>query len=310
MARRHWTLLFLADSTQQIRQYRLPRALVQITIAAVLAMVSGLSSLGTATFMKWTAPTAKHELEEKNELMQRELQTIRVQVKELHSQLEQLAVQDEQFRLVAGLEPIDEDVFRVGIGGRLEQPSDHKLFQLDQNATNLAFTTSSEVGELLRRARLLNFSWREARDSLVDKHNRLESTPSIIPTSGYITSVFSRNRKHPILDISRPHEGIDITAPAGTPIRAAAKGRIRFVGRDGDYGLAIEIDHGYGVVTRYAHTSKTLVRRGQLVSRGDTIGLVGQTGLAVGPHLHYEVLVNGRATNPRQYFLNVNRIAD
>ena len=303
-------MLFIADGTEHIRQYRLPRAIVQVAIAAVLALVSGLSSLGTATFMKVQAPLAARGLERKNELMQRELQEIRGQVKVLNQELEQLAVQDEQFRLVAGLEPFNRDIYQVGIGGSLEQPADKKLYKLDRNATTLAVTTSSELGELLRRARLLNFSWREARDSLVDKHNRLEATPSIVPTTGYISSVFSRNRMHPILARARPHEGVDITAPIGTPILAAAKGRVRFAGQDGGYGLSIEVDHGYGVVTRYAHASKILVARGRAVERGDTIGLVGETGLAVGPHLHYEVLVNGKATNPRQWFLDAGKVAD
>jgi murein DD-endopeptidase MepM/ murein hydrolase activator NlpD len=310
MAHRHWTMLFVSDSTKRIRQYRLPRALVQIAIAGVLALVSGISSLGTATFMKVRAPHAAQELERRNQLMQRELQQIRGQVSNLNTQLEQLAVADEQFRLVAGLQPLDEDVQRVGIGGPLEKPSDRKLYKLDRDATTLAVTTSAEIGELLRRARLLNFSWREARDTLAYKHNRLESTPSIVPTNGYVTSVFSGKRKHPILDRERPHEGIDITAPIGTPIVASAKGNVRFVGNDGGYGLSIEVDHGYGVVTRYAHASKTIVKRGQQVQRGDTIGLVGQTGLAMGPHLHYEVLVNGRATNPRHWFMNVDKVAD
>jgi murein DD-endopeptidase MepM/ murein hydrolase activator NlpD len=260
--------------------------------------------------MKVQAPLAARGLERKNELMQRELQEIRGQVKVLNQELEQLAVQDEQFRLVAGLEPFSRDIYQVGIGGSLEQPADKKLYKLDRNATTLAVTTSSELGELLRRARLLNFSWREARDSLVDKHNRLEATPSIVPTTGYISSVFSRNRMHPILARARPHEGVDITAPIGTPILAAAKGRVRFAGQDGGYGLSIEVDHGYGVVTRYAHASKILVARGRAVERGDTIGLVGETGLAVGPHLHYEVLVNGKATNPRQWFLDAGKVAD
>ena len=303
-------MLFIADSAEQIRQYRVPRALVQIAIAGVLAFVSGLSSLGTATFMKVQAPLAARDLERKNELMQRELQEIRGQVKVLNQELEQLAVQDEQFRLVAGLDPLDKDIYQVGIGGPLEQPSDKKLYRLDRNATTLAVTTSSDLGELLRRARLLSFSWREARDSLVDKHNRLEATPSIVPTNGYISSAFSRNRMHPILERARPHEGVDITAPTGTPILAAAKGRVSFAGRDGGYGLSIEVDHGYGVVTRYAHASRILVQRGREVQRSDTIGLVGATGLAVGPHLHYEVLVNGKATNPRQWFLDLGTVAD
>jgi murein DD-endopeptidase MepM/ murein hydrolase activator NlpD len=310
MARRHWTLLLVADGTKLIRQYRLRRSLVQLAIAVVFVTVSALSSIGTAFVLKSRAPRAAHEMERKNELMKRELTEIRDQVLALHTQLEDLAKHDEQFRLVAGLEPLNKDIQRVGIGGTLVQPKDKKLWQLDRNASTLAVTTSNELGELLRRAQLLNFSWREARDTLVHKHERLESTPSIVPTNGYLTSAFSRSRKHPILDRARPHEGVDITAATGTPFVAAAKGRVRFVGVNGNYGLSVEVDHGFGIVTRYAHASKTLVKRGQLVERGETIGLVGQTGLAVGPHLHYEVLVNGKATNPRQWFLDSEKVAD
>lgn len=295
MARRHWTLLFLSDSTQQVKQYRFPRTVVQLAIAVVMVTVSAISSIGTAIYMKAHAPQAAQALMRKNNQMQRELNEVHTQVAALQTELDVLAQEDEKFRLVAGLEPINEDVQKVGIGG---------------GPMEFASAASNEVSELLRRAKLLNFSWREARDTLEFKHTRMEATPSIIPTAGYITSGFSRSRRHPILNRARPHEGVDITAPRGTPIISAAKGRIRFSGRDGDYGLTVEVDHGFGVVTRYAHASKLLVTRGQMVDRGQTIGLVGETGLASGPHLHYEVLVNGKPTNPHTWFLNMNAIAD
>lgn len=294
MARRHWTLLFVSDGSDKVKQFRMPRALVQLAIAVVLVVVSTFSSIATAIYMKAHAPQAAQALQRQNAAMQRELSDVRGQMTLLNSQLADLAKEDEKFRLVAGLEPISEDVQKVGIGGPIETKSE----------------TLNEVGELLRRAKLLSFSWREARDTLEYKHDRLESTPSIIPTTGYITSAFTRNRMHPILHRARPHQGVDITAPQGTAIQAAAKGRVRFAGRDGDYGLSIEVDHGHGVVTRYAHASKILVKRGQQVTRGEVIGAVGSTGLAVGPHLHYEVLVNGKATNPRNWFINVDAIAD
>jgi murein DD-endopeptidase MepM/ murein hydrolase activator NlpD len=221
MATRHWTLLLVSDGTRHIRQIRIPRSMVQLTIATALVVVSTLSSLTTAALMKSKAPEAALELTRKNDLMKRELSEIRDQVLALHTQFEDLAKHDEQFRLVAGLAPLDDDVLGVGIGGSLMKPKDRKLWELDRGASTLAVTTSNELGALLRRAQLLDFSWREARDTLVLKHDRLESTPSIVPTSGYITSAFSRSRKHPILNRARPHEGVDITAPHGTPIAAA-----------------------------------------------------------------------------------------
>jgi murein DD-endopeptidase MepM/ murein hydrolase activator NlpD len=99
-------------------------------------------------------------------------------------------------------------------------------------------------------------------------------------------------------------------ARTGEPILAAARGRVGFVGSQGDYGLMVALSHGRGVETRYAHASRLLVRNGQVVERGDTIALVGRTGLAVAPHLHYEVLIDGRPANPERYILNLDAIPD
>ena len=124
-----------------------------------------------------------------------------------------------------------------------------------------------------------------------------------MPTSGWLTSAFSQMRAHPILHIDRPHEGIDVVAPAGTPIEAPPAGIVTSAGWSTGYGNTITIDHGFGLVTRYAHASRLLVRAGQRVKRGERIALVGNTGLATGPHLHYEVHVNGKPVDPLRYVL-------
>lgn len=311
MIRRQWTLLVVSDNETKVRQYRFSREAVRLIIAVAFVVISIFSSTVTAFVMKSHQPQQTARLEHTNLLLKSEIRDIRKQVNSLNVHLDDLAQQDEHFRLVAGLEPLSADVQRVGIGGPGgEDASGTVLRKLDRSAGELAMTTSSQVSELLRRARLLSFSWREARDTLESKNERMESTPSIVPTNGHVSSAFSRSRWHPILDRPRPHEGIDITAPQGTPIVAAAKGVVTKATFDGDFGNMVEIDHGYGVTTRYAHASKLLVHPGQTVKRGEKIALVGETGLAVGPHLHYEVLVDGRPSNPRKYFLNMEVIAD
>ena len=99
----------------------------------------------------------------------------------------------------------------------------------------------------------------------------------------------------------RAHKGVDYAAPVGTPVRAAGDGRVRFVGRQGGYGNVIELEHGSGVITVYGHLSRFApqLRRGQRVELGKVIGFVGQTGLATGPHLHYEYRVRGVHKNPQ-----------
>ncbi len=124
-----------------------------------------------------------------------------------------------------------------------------------------------------------------------------------MPTSGWLSSHFSRSRFHPVLHRSRAHEGIDVAAPMGAPIVAPAAGIIRKAARETGYGLVVEIDHGHGIMTKYAHCSRLDVRPGQRVTRGETIALVGNTGLSTGPHLHYEIRVDGRVVDPLTYVL-------
>lgn len=123
----------------------------------------------------------------------------------------------------------------------------------------------------------------------------------VLPVTGQITSRFSRSRIQPLLNIIRPHEGVDVSAPTGTPIYAPAAGQVKFVGwRFGD-GLTVELGHNGNVMTRYAHLKKALVRDGQSVAAGQEIAEVGSSGLATGPHLHFEVLVNGTPVDPLKY---------
>lgn len=118
----------------------------------------------------------------------------------------------------------------------------------------------------------------------------------IWPVSGRLSSGFG-HRRHPVHGTVRMHTGLDIAAPAGTPIRAAASGVVTAAGARGGYGLTVDIDHG-GVSTRYAHQARLLVRAGQAVAAGQVIGVVGSTGVSTGPHLHFEVRTPAGAVDP------------
>jgi murein DD-endopeptidase MepM/ murein hydrolase activator NlpD len=138
---------------------------------------------------------------------------------------------------------------------------------------------------------------------LLENKDSLLSTPSTWPVRGFVTSGFGR-RRAPITGGTAMHTGIDIANRVGTPIRAPARGAVTFSGRDGAYGISIRLDHGNGIVTLYAHMNKALVKVGDYVQRGDVIGEVGNTGRSTGPHLHYEVILNGVPVNPMRYILN------
>jgi hypothetical protein len=311
MARREWTVVIVADDDAAVRQFRLSREAVRICIAVALFLVAGLTSLATAVLVGTGAGRADARLALRNELLGRELEELNGRLDTLRVTVDGLSEKDEYYRLLAGLDPLGADVLRAGIGGpdgdTLEA---YPLFRADPRTGRRAFATGMQISSLLRRARILTQSWREAEDTLTEKRGRLLATPTIYPTTGYVSSVFTNSRWHPSLDRPRPHTGIDIVAPRGTPVVASAHGRVGSVGHQGEYGLLVEIDHGYGVMTRYAHLSRALVKVGQQVGRGDTIGNVGQSGLATGPHLHYEVLVHGEPANPRRFILDTRVVPD
>jgi murein DD-endopeptidase MepM/ murein hydrolase activator NlpD len=128
----------------------------------------------------------------------------------------------------------------------------------------------------------------------------------VLPVIGEITSRFTRSRLHPLLNVFRPHLGVDLSAPRGTNNTAPAAGKVTYVGRTFGDGLMVSLDHGGGVVTRYAHCQKALVKVGDEVVAGSVIATVGSSGLATGPHVHFEVVVNGKPVDPLAYLVSAH----
>lgn len=160
-----------------------------------------------------------------------------------------------------------------------------------------------DLNRVTKRASLQEQSLQELYELLKDQRSVLASTPSIKPVNGYYTSGFGY-RVSPFTGMRQMHSGLDMYAPIGTPVKTSADGIVTRVENDPGYGKFLVISHGYGLSTLYAHNSKILVKVGQRVTRGQTISLVGNTGRSTGPHLHYEVRLNGVAINPVKYILN------
>jgi murein DD-endopeptidase MepM/ murein hydrolase activator NlpD len=149
---------------------------------------------------------------------------------------------------------------------------------------------------------------RAALDARIERFVALQprSRDSIaLPIAGRVSSGFAPKRLHPILRVWRPHRGIDIPAPTGTPVRALMAGRVRTVSRDFGYGLFIELDHGKGIRTRYAHLQSAAVARGDQVSPETILGAVGTSGLSTAPHLHYELLHHERWVDPLAFAMTM-----
>jgi murein DD-endopeptidase MepM/ murein hydrolase activator NlpD len=222
----------------------------------------------------------------------RDMSEVAKRVASLRDTLEVIRKREAQIRLLAGLPATDS-------AARILATAQDSL--ADSAARALP---PADVETLIQRADQLSARFAAVTDSLEHNAQRFASVPSIMPTPGWLTSQFSRSRNHPLLHISRPHEGIDVAAPMGAPIIAPASGVVMRVAYENGYGNTLEIDHGNGIVTRYAHCSRIDVKGGQRVTRGQTIAAVGSTGLATGPHLHYEIHINGKVVNPLTYVLS------
>jgi hypothetical protein len=173
-----------------------------------------------------------------------------------------------------------------------------------------AARTDDRVGFLAREAERLGLvadsralSLKDLVDQLEDKHHRLAASPAIWPAHGWLTSRFGP-RISPFTGRRQFHAGIDIAGAPGTEIVAPASGRVDFVGEKGPLGRSVLIDHGFGIRTHYGHNEKVLVKRGELVQRGQVIALLGNSGRSTGPHLHYTVEVNGKAVDPIDYIFD------
>ena len=311
MAHRRWTLLIIPDGQEAVRQMRVSAFIARAAFAGIASLIVLVLFFATGFFVKESSSFRADRLAAENERLVGQLERLSGRLETLQTTMSDLTRRDEEYRLIAGLEPLSDEVHAAGIGGPgTETVEGNPLYAVDPVLGRKAFEATSDVESMIRRADVLKASWSEAVDSLRVRHALLQATPSIYPTRGLVTSGFSRSRMHPILHRARPHEGLDIVAPRGTPITSSANGVVSFAGRNSGYGLVVEINHGYGMKTRYAHMSAIDVRVGQRVERGAQIGRVGNTGLSVSPHLHYEVLVNGQPQNPALYILEGEIIPD
>jgi murein DD-endopeptidase MepM/ murein hydrolase activator NlpD len=308
MKKRRWTVVFVPHGSEPSKIIEVSYGVMKMAAGGVGLGVAAALLVGYATMARSADLSRTSRLQDENARLAQTIGELHGRLSTLSDTLSRISQRDARIRVLANLEPIDPQVQAAGIGGptlapRPGLPSDGPALRRSQDIR-------VDLNALIRRANLLASSFEEAKDSLASHSQRLAATPSIMPTQGWLTSAFSSMRDHPILHVARPHEGIDVTAPMGSPIEAPAAGVVSDAGWESGYGNTVTIDHGYGIVTKFAHASKLLVRTGQRVQRGQRIALVGNTGLATGPHLHYEVHVNGRPVDPLKYVLPDRVVTD
>ena len=208
------------------------------------------------------------------------------------------------YRTIFESEPVQQTVLRAGFGG----VNRFDAFEGNFN-TELMLETSVRSERLLKQLRIQSKTLDDMLEKAKEKSDQLITRPSIQPienTDLIHTAAGFGMRMHPFYRAQRFHEGMDFTAPIGTPVRATGDGEVveTYSTGTGPQGVKVVIEHGYGYKTVYAHLEKFTVKKGQKVTRGEMIGTVGNSGLSIAPHLHYEVHKNGKTVNPINYYFN------
>ena len=297
---RKLTLMLIPDGASSSRQYRLPFNSLYILGALLAVMVVTTGFLGAGYLTSRVSTGELTQLRVQNNELSKNYESMRWELAELNSKYEDLIEKEIAIRGMFDFPIIDPEQRRLGVGG----PS-HNVPAITSRAEELAYLTASDLDKLNRLARFEIAKFDEVLSNLDGKKDILDHTPSIRPTRGWLSRGFGMKR-NPFTGESQPHRGMDLANHRGTPVIAPADGRVTMAGRNGGMGKMVIINHGNGFVTRFGHLDKIKVSKRDIVKRGDIIGLMGSTGYSTGPHLHYEVIKNGKSVNPLNYIIDAN----
>jgi len=304
MQRKYFTFLYIPAENAEPRPLRMRRAVVY-AIAAVTALVAAAAVATAVRYSGKIRETYKlAQLERQNERLRGEVDEFSAELDVLRRQVSQNFDFQKKARLLANLDDLAEDVTEVGVGGP-DFAYMRSLEDLAPETREQLFSARQDIGKLLRQARLQQESYEEIVTSLEATSEVMRATPSLPPVNvGFVSSGYGW-RMDPITGRRTMHRGLDFSARLGTPVYAPADGVVTFSGTWRTYGEVIELSHGQGYMTRYAHLQKRLVREGQRIRRGDVIGRVGSSGRSTFSHLHYEVEKDGKRVNPQRYVLSM-----
>ena len=303
LAKEESTIIFVSKDNSSIKEYKISRMkfLFFIVIFLVVFLVGGNYSLDWLLEFRYDSKV--EFLEKNNQFLKNQLSEMGSKIELINEQLAIIEKKDDDIRMIMGVPELGDDVRDVGIGGtNFEYKFADQVVNPDvADDLNVQMML---IDKLEREVKLELQSFADIKNTYDAKEDSIKHMPALHPVlDGRITSDFGM-RLHPIFKRYRKHPGIDFSAKPGAPIYATADGIVKLAKFNGGYGNCVIVDHLYGFESRYGHMQKILVRRGQRIKRGDKIGLVGKTGIATAPHLHFEVHYKGKEVNPEQYFFD------
>lgn len=292
MSHRQHTIILVPHAKAKLLKFRVTNLHLGLAGGILFLLTAFAFWFIWSYFQASSSPAEIARLRRENAELRQVRQSFERDLKTLSDKLAASEDRTRQLAIMAGVESLGGG--EAGIGG--PSPAGNLAdAEEDDGAVDLAALES--------RAGSLGGTLDAVEAKLAERLSWISSTPAIAPVRGILTSGFGY-RSDPLTHGRGRHEGIDIAAPAGLPVRAAADGVVLSAEEEGGYGKAVFLSHGFGVATRYAHLSHIDVQPGQRVRRGDVVGRVGSTGRSTGNHLHYEVRIDGNPVNPLAYILD------
>ena len=299
---RFLTFLYLPDGASEPRTLRVRRNVVIALVLTVLVAlgVSGWMVLHYSSRLKDAYQV--EVLETQNRELHADMKSMEKEVETLRRQVAQNFDFQKKARILANLDDVAEDVTQVGVGGPASDVA-RAIASLDPATRNRLLGTRADIDKLIRQARLQKEDYESILAHLESASHRIHTTPSLKPVNvGFVSSRYGW-RMDPITGRRTMHKGVDFSARMGTSVMVTADGVVTFSGVQQTYGNVVEVSHGGGFITRYAHLQRRLVQKGQRVTRGDVIGRVGSTGRSTFSHLHYEIEQEGERIDPLRFVL-------
>ncbi len=296
----YFTLMFLPGPNARVRTLSISKSVIKTVAYSLIGVVAvSLYLLYEYNDVKdkvWELQSAREELKQQKA----QVQNFALTLLDYKRQMFRLRDLDTKLRRAVSLGPRDKAQQVLGIGGPDELGLQNLANMGEKKQDEALKEMHQELSQLKGAALKQEASLQLLIEYFEDKRSLYASTPSVWPVRGWVTSPFG-NRTSPFSGILKFHEGMDIAAQTGTPVLSPADGVVIKAGFGTGYGNMVEISHGYGIKTLFAHNSRLNVKAGQRIKRGDVISYVGDSGSSTGPHLHYEVRVNGLPVNPARY---------
>ncbi|MBI5183623.1 MAG: M23 family metallopeptidase [Nitrospinae bacterium] len=313
MRGKYYTIMVFPERIDEPRRFIVSRFLVQtLTILSCFFLICFITApiFFTHRYIEMSKKVVNIDKLRNETMMQKtKIERFAKMLDDFEAQMVRLERFDKKLRIITSLEESEDPSNKKwGVGGidKDRYTRFNSTIRDDYSDSVVIDDLHEDLKYLKLQAGLQEISFQELDEFLKDQRSLLSASPSIWPTKGWLTSRFGY-RNSPFTGISEMHEGIDIATRVNSPVYSTGDGVVISTGMDYyGFGNVLDIDHGYGIVTRYGHNARNLVKEGDKVKKGQLIALVGNTGRSTGSHLHYEVIINGVPVDPLKYIMESN----